>query len=131
MDVDERARAVLEPDTLLGSQYADRVRARREQEPERQLMFAVLELAVNDYLTYAGARDARRQALFRDAEGWVDDRDARWLYSFENVCNVLGLDPDCLREGLRARTARKTTGPEPDAPPAPEPAPAVDFRRSA
>jgi hypothetical protein len=27
--------------------------------------------------------------------------DSTWLCSFVNICNVLGLDPDYLRTGLR------------------------------
>jgi hypothetical protein len=111
--VEERAPAVFEPDTLLPSQYVDRVRGRREYDPERRLMVAVLESAVNDYVKAAGARDPQRQELFCEVEQWVESRDPSWLFSFENICDVLDLDPEYLRGGLHARKQRASrTQPE-------------------
>jgi hypothetical protein len=101
---DDRVGAIIEPDTLLPTQYFDRVRRRAGGAGERRLMIAVLEDAVHQYLTHAGADDPHR-ALFEDAEAWVEDRDASWFYSFENVCAVLDLDPEYLRRGLRAHRA--------------------------
>jgi hypothetical protein len=104
---------VFAPDTLLPSQYFDRVRASREYDPERRLMFAILDLAVSDYIKTAGARDPDGQEHFREVEEWVEDRDPRWLYSFEGICNVLDLDIDYLRRGLRAWKQRSSgTGPD-------------------
>jgi hypothetical protein len=108
--VDERAAGVFEPDTLLPSQYFDRVRRNVEHAPERRLMIAVLEVGVNDYLKNAGARDPHRRALFAEAEQWIEDREATWLYSFENICNVLGIDPDYVRRGLHAWRDRAGRG---------------------
>jgi hypothetical protein len=65
---------------------------------------------VNDYLKNAGARDPRRLALFTDAEQWIEDREVTWLYSFENICNVLGIDADYLRRGLHAWRDRAGRG---------------------
>ena len=93
--------AVFEPDTLLASQYFDRVRRRAARDGERRLMVAVLEDAVLTYLKNVGATDPARRDLFRETEEWIEDRDASWLYSFENVCAVLDLEADYLRRGLR------------------------------
>jgi hypothetical protein len=98
---DERAPAVFEPDALLASQYFDRVRRSAEHEGERRLMVAVLEDGVRTYTRFAAARDPHGRELFLEAEAWIEDRDASWFYSFENVCNVLGLEADWLRRGLR------------------------------
>jgi hypothetical protein len=100
--VDDRAGAILAPDTLLPTQYFDQVRRAAGRAGERRLMVAVLEDAVRQYLTHAGADDPHHRALFEDAEAWVEERDASWFYSFENVCTVLDLDPEYLRRGLRA-----------------------------
>jgi hypothetical protein len=104
--VDERVAAVFEPDTLLATQYFDRLRRSAEHDGERRLMVAVLEDGVHTYTKYAAVRDPRGEELFAEAEAWVEDRDASWFYSFENVCAVLGLDADYLRRGLRAVRAR-------------------------
>jgi len=100
--VDERLGGLFQPDTLLPSQFFDRVRRRTEHEGERRLMIAVLEDAVAVYRKQAGARDARNQQLFREAEEWIEDPDRTWLFSFQNICDVLDLDADYLRRGLRA-----------------------------
>jgi hypothetical protein len=100
--VDERLGGLFQPDTLLPSQFFDRVRRRTEHDAERRLMIAVLEDAVDVYRKQAAATEARGQQLFREAEEWIDDTDRTWLFSFENICDVLDLDADYLRRGLRA-----------------------------
>ncbi len=98
--VDERLGGLFQPDTLLPSQFFDRVRRRSEHDGERRLMIAVLEDAVDVYRKQAGARDPRGQQLFQEAEEWIEDRDRAWLFSFQNICDVLDLDADYLRRGL-------------------------------
>jgi hypothetical protein len=97
-----RGVSALEPDVLMPSQYFDRIR-RGEGTPERLLMVAVLESALNDYLKAVGSRDPQQRELFREVDEWVESRDATWLYSFERMCNVLGIEADYLRRGLRSR----------------------------
>ena len=78
-------------------------------EGERRLMLAVLEDAVDSYRKYALARDPREQACFLEAREWFLSDDRSWLFAFENVCDVLEMNPDYLRAGLdkwrRALTA--------------------------
>ena len=104
--LDERYAGLFQPDTLLPSQFFDRVRRRTEHEGERRLMIAVLEDAVDVYRKQAAARDARGEQLFREAEEWIEDRDRSWLFSFENICDVLDIDGDYLRRGLHEWKAR-------------------------
>jgi hypothetical protein len=109
---DERLAGLFQPDTLLPSQFFDRVRRRTEHDGERRLMIAVLEDAVDVYRKQAGARDPRGEQLFREAEEWIEDPDRTWLFSFRNICDVLDIDADYLRRGLhgwkeRASEARR------------------------
>lgn len=97
---EERVAELFVPDTMLPSQYFDRVARRTEYDGERRLMIAVLEDAVDVYRKLAGARDARRQQLFKDAEEWIDSPDRSWIFSFLNICDVLGIEPEYLRRGL-------------------------------
>ena len=99
---DERLGGLFQPDTLLPSQFFDRVRRRTEHEGERRLMIAVLEDAVSVYRKQAGVREGRNREIFLEAEEWIEDQDRSWLFSFQNICDVLGLDADYLRRGLRA-----------------------------
>jgi hypothetical protein len=106
--VDERFGGLFQPDTLLPSQFFDRVRRRSEHDGERRLMIAVLEDAVDVYRKQAGARDPRGEQLFDEAEAWIEDRDRTWLFSFQNICDVLDIDADYLRRGLHAWKDRMT-----------------------
>jgi hypothetical protein len=100
--LEERLAGLFQPDTLLPSQFFDRVRRRSEHEGERRLMIAVLEDAVDVYRKQVGARDPRGQQLFTEAEEWIEDADRTWLFSFQNICDVLDIDADYLRRGLHA-----------------------------
>src|SRR5919201_851563 len=99
---DDRLAGLFQPDTLLPSQFFDRVRRRSEHDGERRLKIAVLEDAVDVYRKQAGATDPRGQELFREAEAWLEDPDRTWLFSFQNICDVLDMDADFLRKGLHA-----------------------------
>jgi hypothetical protein len=124
---EERLVALFQPDTLLPSQYLDRTRRRTEHDGERRLMIAVLEDAVHVYRTQLGTRDPRGRQLFHEAEEWIEDTDRSWLFSFENVCDVLGLDAEYLRRGLHAlRDARGAAAPPVHAVPRPD----AEFRRA-
>src|ERR1051325_4693134 len=63
-------------------------------------MLAVLEDAVACYQKYTLARDEHGLELFRDAEQWILQKDSAWLFSFDNICESLGMNPDYLRAGL-------------------------------
>jgi len=111
---DERFAGLFQPDTLLPSQFFGRMRSRTQHEGERRLMIAVLEDAVDVYSKEVGAREPRGQQLFREAEEWIEDRDRTWLFSFENICDVLDIDGEYLRRGLhawkeRVRSDRRAT----------------------
>jgi hypothetical protein len=104
--LEERLAGLFTPDTLLPSQYFDRMRRRSEFDGERRLMIAVLEDAVDVYRKQVGAQDARGKQLFREAEEWIEDTDRTWLFSFENICDVLDIDATYVRRGLHALKRR-------------------------
>ena len=101
MSFEERLAGLFEPHTVLPAQYFDRLRRRTEFDGERRLMLAVLEDAVDCYRKHVVARDHRGHQLFMDAETWIDAPDSNWLFSFQNICDVLGLESEYLRAGLR------------------------------
>lgn len=87
------------------SRYALQQRSRIDHvetgEGTRRLMWAMLKDTLRCYHTYAGSRTVHGQRLFRDAEKWLQSRDVRWVFSFENVCAVLNIDSDYLRNEVR------------------------------
>ena len=46
---------------------------------------------------------ARVEAYYENALEWVQDKGTEWLFSFTNICDLLGFDPDYLREVLLKR----------------------------
>ena len=99
---EDRVQELFQPDTLLPSQYFDRLRRRASIDGERRLMVAILEDAVDVYRKQAGARDRKRRHLFEDAEAWIESAERSWIFSFENICDMLSIDAEYLRKGLRA-----------------------------
>jgi hypothetical protein len=114
-EIHERAAGLVEPDTLLPTQYFDRIRRGGGGSGERRLMTAIIEDAVQMYLKHARARDGLHGKLFADAEQWIESEDRTWVFSFETICDYLGLDSAYLRRGLRAHKRRAAAAPaEPD-----------------
>ena len=70
------------------------------REGEERLMFAVLENAVECFQNNVFARRPSRKQLFKEAEEWFLDTENEALYSFENICETLGLHPDPIRKVL-------------------------------
>ena len=69
-------------------------------ERERRLVLAILEEAVRSYQHYAFATNRRGRRLFGETCEWFDSHDNSWIFSFENICYALDLDPEHLRQGL-------------------------------
>jgi hypothetical protein len=62
---------------------------------------------------YRGARNGPGRGHYENALEWVQDKGTDWLFSFTNICDLLGFDPDYLRSVLLKRengTARTFRG---------------------
>jgi hypothetical protein len=68
--------------------------------PEQDLMLAVLEDAIACYMKHVRARRGSAKALFEEAERWFFDDSRDWIYSFPNICQMIGLDTNYVRRGL-------------------------------
>lgn len=98
---------LLQPDTVLPSQYYAALRRKGAHEPERRLVIAVLQDAVDCYQKHLHARDRKARQLFLDAQDWIASEDRSWPFSFENVCDLLQINADYLRVGLKAWKERE------------------------
>jgi hypothetical protein len=67
---------------------------------EERLMLAVLKDAVECFQDYVLAQDVSEKKLFQDVEDWILEKNSDWLFSFENICETLQLNPDYIRRGL-------------------------------
>jgi hypothetical protein len=68
---------------------------------EENLMVAVLEDASKCFQKYAFAHNQQEKRLFQEVEDWILKKNSEWLYSFDNICETLQLNPDYIRRGLR------------------------------
>ena len=99
-NVEDRIASLFQPDTLLAEQYLETYRRKTHLEPEKRLMLAILEDAVACFQKYVSAQRPKEKALFKEVEEWFMEKDSDCFFSFENICESLGLDPDYLRKGL-------------------------------
>jgi hypothetical protein len=97
---DDRIASLFQPDTLLSAQYFDNMRRRTLLEPEKRLMLAVLEDAVDCFQDNLSVEGGRRKMLFDDAEQWIRAKDGDWVFSFDHICEALGFNPAYVRQGL-------------------------------
>ena len=91
---------LFEPDVMLPVQYFTLLRKRSPQGPEYHLVIAMLQDAIECFQKYRFAIDENGRELFEDAREWFASPDRKWPFSFENVCGILNLDADYLRQGL-------------------------------
>ena len=90
---------------VLPSQYLAQA-ARRPAEPQKRLMMAVLQAVLDDCRGTAASRrrgdgphDVR---AYRQARAYVASDDRAWPFSFENICEAVGLDAATIRRGIEA-----------------------------
>lgn len=69
---------------------------------EKRLMLAVLIDAVSCIERYRTGRRPQSWSAFRTALTWVLQHEHTWLFSFENICLTLDLNPLRLRSALCA-----------------------------
>jgi hypothetical protein len=98
--LEERALAVFQPDILVENQFQATYRRRFSLDPERVLMLAVLQDAVVCFQDNVSATCKRKRSMHLDAEEWIMNDDRSYLFSFANVCEALGYDPQYMRQGL-------------------------------
>lgn len=97
---DEKIGSLFQPDTLLAEQYLSNFRRKISLEPEKTLMLAVLEDAINCFRDNVAAESGKKKRLFEAAEQWIWAEDGDWIFSFQNTCEVLGFTPEYIRQGL-------------------------------
>jgi len=105
--LDEKLPGLFEPDTLLPIQYFEAMRKKHLLEGEKRLILSVLEDAVECFMKCIDASSSKGQRLFRDADEWIALEDKHWVFSFDNVCEMLDINPEYLRRGLKQWKQRK------------------------
>ena len=94
-----KVRVVIDPELVLPEQQPQRHAL--PCGPERRLMLAVLEDAIHVW-GWKGT-DWRARTMREDVQRWFAATDYTWPFSFVNICDVLGLDAEAVREALAKR----------------------------
>ncbi|OGP29761.1 MAG: hypothetical protein A2038_10210 [Deltaproteobacteria bacterium GWA2_57_13] len=94
---------IIEPDAYLPSQFFGNRGLSRQLDGEKKLMLAILKDAVECLEKYRGTKNTIGKGLYQNALEWVGDESTGWPFSFNNICDLLGFDPDYLREFLLKR----------------------------
>lgn len=117
----DKSVALMGPRTIDAGQYFDIFRGREQLGPERALVLALLEDAIHCYRQHRRAHDRAGRQKFSEAERWIMRQGRDWVFTFDNVCELLGLDPQYVRRGLKeceknygsARDKPRLSGPAP------------------
>lgn len=96
----EKILSLLGSDAAVQEQYCDTLRRSEYLEPEKALLLAVLQDAIASYQKYCSARDRVGKDRFNEAEQWIMREGDDWIFTFDNVCELLGLDPQYVRRGI-------------------------------
>jgi len=91
---------LLVPDVITPDQYYDSRRDDSALRPVKRLMLALLEDALRCFQNNAEAKGGPRRRLFSEAEEWLCNEGGEGPFSFETVCETLGIEPQFLRRGL-------------------------------
>jgi hypothetical protein len=66
----------------------------------KDLAAGILKQAAADLRRFHGATSAVEREFYLDAHRWVISDDCSWPFSFLNVCQVLNLAPETIREEM-------------------------------
>jgi hypothetical protein len=88
---------LFQEDASLPAQYWETFARKRDLEPEKRLLLAVLDEAIRCYRSqiFIGGR------RFTEVENWLFSEDVDDTFSFRNICDVLNLSPSRIRQSLR------------------------------
>jgi len=100
------------PDIILPEQFFHGARRDSYISGEKALMLAVLEDGIRCYQEHLRNPRSNPRLLSQQAEQWIRTVDYEWPFSFQNVCETLGINPESLRGALLAWKAKRLTAVE-------------------
>src|SRR5437762_13739588 len=95
------------PDIILPEQFVEGVRSDSYVSGEKALMLAVLEDGIRCFQEHLRNPRSNPRLLSRQAAEWIRAADYDWPFSFNNICETLGIDPSALRRALLAWKAER------------------------
>lgn len=97
---------IFEPDSILPSQFFECSECGLDG-GERKLMAAILSDGIEAYISQSLQIDGKTSLHRQEQSGrfnaidWVDTKEFGYVFSFDIVCESLGIDSDYLRHGLK------------------------------
>src|SRR5213593_4224734 len=95
------------PDIILPEQFFEGARRDSQASGEKALMLAVLEDGIRCFQEHLRNPRSNPRLLSQQAEGWIRANDYEWPFSFQNVCETLGINPESLRGALLGWKAKR------------------------
>lgn len=92
--------ALFQPDALMVAQFFEDRGSKTRLEPEKKLMLAILEDAIDCFRDNHLARHGKKKQRFDKVQRWIFGVSGGWVFDFENICSVLELSPEYIRKGL-------------------------------
>src|SRR5512145_2451648 len=89
-----------QPDVLCLDEYLHVYQGRPAETPERRLVAAVLRDAIDCYLRDCFTKNRHKKRSFREAEEWFFKGDNYGVFSLDNICGILNIDPGYIRRSL-------------------------------
>jgi hypothetical protein len=102
---------LLHADVLAAAHYLTVYGKTKLIEPEKRLMLAVLTDAIETYQDYILRRKVVTRVQYEQVERWILERNREWPFSFENICDTFGLNPQYVRRGLECWKERTLSHP--------------------
>jgi hypothetical protein len=95
------------PEVVLPDQLQQGYRRDSYISGEKALMLAVLEDGIRCFQEHLTNPRSNPRLLSKQAEEWIAAVDYEWPFSFNNVCETLGIDPEALRDKLVTWKAKR------------------------
>ena len=95
------------PDVVLPEQFFEGARRDSYISGEKALMLAVLEDGIRCFQEHLRNPRSNPRLLSQQAEQWIRAVDYEWPFSFQNVCETLGINPESLRGALLGWKAKR------------------------
>jgi hypothetical protein len=103
----------LRADAVLPAQFYPARRNSASAEPILRLMGSVLADAVRSFQRNFGSHQREKRQQFSEARFWIFEDKRDGPFSFEDVCDTLGIDPHRLRELIVRWEKNRRPGDEP------------------
>ncbi len=92
--------SILGADAGSQQRYLDTFQRSEFLTPEKSLLSAILDDAIHVYRKYQHSKNREGKERYREAQAWIRHHGNDWIFDFDNVCDLLGFNPDFIRRSL-------------------------------